>query len=120
MIANNTIGYLLFLPIIGFITFRVGWIFYKNGEHYLIDMLGDNKEVVQAINKLLLVGYYLVNMGYAAVTITFWTDITSWGVLVGELSEKLGILILLLGLMHYNNLFWTKYLSKNKFKTIFQ
>ncbi len=114
----NSSGYILFLIFIFFITIWVGWVFYKNGEVYLKMMLPNDVHLVMSINRLLLLGYYLLNLGYATVTITSWPTILSSGELAFVLCQNAGIIILFLALMHYFNLTWillySKHIAKKK------
>lgn len=102
----NSIAYLIFLMVICYITFRVGWVFYKNGEVYLRIMLKSEEHLVQAINKILLVGYYLVNIGYAAWTLKGWEPIFSGVEMLEVLARRSGFIVIMLAVMHYINLAW--------------
>ena len=108
----NSITYLIYLPIISFIMLKVGWLFYKNGEVFLMDLFNQNKPLVTSINKLLLIGYYLVNIGYAILTIAYWDELTNVLDVINSLSKTIGRIIFLLALMHYNNIFILKYINK--------
>lgn len=110
----NIIAYIIFLAAISFITVKVGWVFYKNGEVYIKMLLPNEIHLVQSINKLLLVGYYLLNLGYAAVTLSFWEQIMTITQLCSVLFLKTGTIILFLALMHYFNLFWLLVYSRTK------
>ena len=93
---------------------RVGWLFNKNAEVYLLNLFNNDKALVRSINNLLLIGYYLTNIGYAIITISFWDIINSVYELISSLSHTIGKITLLLALMHYNNIFWLKQLNKSK------
>lgn len=110
----NLITYSIYLPIICFIMIKIGWLFYKNGEVFLYSLFNQNTELVKSINNLLLIGYYLTNIGYAIVTISYWEKIDSLIELINSLSFTLGKIILLLALLHYNNIFWLKHITKTK------
>ena len=110
----NTITYLIYLPIISFIMLKVGWLFYKNGEVFLLNLFNQNKPLVTSINKLLLIGYYLLNIGYAILTIAYWEHLESVTDIINSLSKTLGRIIIVLALMHYNNIFILKYINKQK------
>lgn len=110
----NLITYSIYLPIICFIMIKIGWLFYKNGEVFLLNLYNHNIELVKSINNLLLIGYYLTNIGYAIITIAYWNDIKSILELINSLSFTLGKIILLLALLHYNNIFWLKFITKTK------
>jgi hypothetical protein len=102
----NAIGYLVFLAVIFFVTFQIGWKFYKNGEVYIRMLMPEDPHLVQSINKLLLVGYYLLNLGYASISISSWPQITSEFELLSYLSDHVGFIIFMLALIHYFNLVW--------------
>ncbi|WP_046756915.1 hypothetical protein [Kordia jejudonensis] len=110
----NIISYLLYIPIIFFITVKVGWILYKNGEVFLYTILSNETEIVESLNKILLIGYYLINLGAATITIAFWETVTTSFEMINALSNVLGTTILILALMHYNNIFWIKFLNRKK------
>lgn len=110
----NVITYCIYLPIISFIMVKVGWLFYKNGEVFLLNLFNNNQELVRSINNLLLIGYYLTNIGYAIITISYWDNVNSVYEMVNSLSHTIGKITLLLALLHYNNIFWLKQLNKSK------
>ncbi|MUU79572.1 hypothetical protein [Winogradskyella endarachnes] len=112
--SYNTITYLIYLPIICFIMLKVGWLFYKNGEVFLLDIFQQNQPLVSSINKLLLIGYYLLNIGYAILTISYWEHLESTIEIINSLSLTLGRIIIILALMHYNNIFILKFINKQK------
>lgn len=75
-----------------------------SGRVYLEDVFSDHKELANAINRLLVVGFYLVNLGYACLILTggHATDLRS---AIEALALKLGALLLSLGAMHFMNMF---------------
>jgi len=95
---------------------KIGWLFYKHGEVYLMHLLHQNNNLVKSLNTILLVGYYLINLGYAILSIAYWEQITSTFQIINTLSYHLGIIILALALLHYNNVFWLNFLVKSKLK----
>lgn len=110
----NLISYFIYLPIIAFIMLRVGWLFYKNGEVFLMYLVPNNIQMVKNINNLLLIGYYLVNLGYAVLTISNWKLIESSIEAINTLAFTIGKIMLLLAILHYNNVLWLNYLTKRK------
>lgn len=93
---------------------KIGWLFYKNGEVFLLNIFQNKTDLVKSINNLLLIGYYLTNIGYAITSISYWEKVNNLTELINSLSTTLGKIILLLALMHYNNIFWLKHLNKSK------
>ncbi|MET2985889.1 hypothetical protein [Aureibaculum conchae] len=108
----NLIAYSVYLPIISLITIKTGWSLYKNGKLFLANLFNNDKVLVQRINKILLMGYYLVNLGYAIITISYWAKIKTEVELINSLTFTLGKLILILAILHYNNIFWLKQIQK--------
>ena len=71
-------------------------------------------EMTQNVNKLLLIGYYLINLGATTITITLWDNVESIHEMISTFSSILGKTILLLVIFHYNNIFWIKFLNRKK------
>jgi NO-binding membrane sensor protein with MHYT domain len=108
----NFISYLIYLPITFYITVIVGWVLYKKGIVFLIDAFNSNVELASILNKFLLLGYYLLNLGYAAVSINIFSEINSITQLIEELSKRIGMLIIGLALMHYFNMYTFSHFNK--------
>lgn len=86
------------------LTIWVARTLFRNGKVFLIDIFHGNKELAQAVNNLLLVGFYLVNLGYAIYTLRVESSITDTRQLIETLSVKIGAIILILGGMHFFNM----------------
>lgn len=86
------------------LTVWVARTLFRNGKVFLIDIFHGNKELAQAVNNLLLVGFYLVNLGYAIYTLRVESAITDTRQLIETLSVKTGAIILILGGMHFFNM----------------
>ena len=110
----NILTYCIYLPIISLIMIKIGWLLYNNGKIFLVRLFNNKNSLVDQVNKLLLVGFYFVNIGYAIYTIAYWELVTNTVEIVYSLSNHLGIMILSLAILHYNNLFWLNYKSKLK------
>lgn len=93
---------------------KIGWILYKNGEVFLNNIFRFDVQIVKSINNLLLVGYYLLNLGYAIITISYWEKLTDFINMIDSLSYTLGKIILLLAVLHYNNIWWLTFITKSK------
>ncbi|WP_323789352.1 hypothetical protein [Psychroserpens sp.] len=110
----NILTYCIFLPIIAMIMIKVGWMFYTNGEVFLMYLFQQNTSLVKSINNILLIAYYLVNLGYAVITLAYWETIESALQMLNTLAEHLGIIIIGLAVLHYNNVLVLNYLVKSK------
>ncbi|MFY8189943.1 MAG: hypothetical protein ACOVK9_03180, partial [Bacteroidia bacterium] len=69
----------------------------NRGALFLMQMFNNNEALVSTLNKFLLIGYYLINLGYAAISINFFHQITSWLMLAEELTFRIGLLLIGLG-----------------------
>ena len=98
-------AYVLYLVITIGLTIWVARTLFSNGKIFLIDIFHGNKELALAVNNLLLVGFYLVNLGYAIFTLRTTSDILNARDLIELLSIKVGAIILILGGMHFLNMF---------------
>jgi hypothetical protein len=93
------------MPLTVALTVWVAKTLFKNGRVFLVDIFHQNELLADSVNKLLLVGFYLINVGYAVYTLKIFTEIASVQVVIEELSLKLGAIILILGAMHFFNLY---------------
>lgn len=101
----NTIGYLFYLLITCIIIIYLGKVCYKNGNIYVLEIIPDDKELCIQINKMLLIGFYLVNIGYCSTTLINWTTIKQSIELVEMITSKIAIIIAILGILHYSNIY---------------
>jgi len=75
----------------------------KNGQVFLAEVFADRPELGVAVNRLLVVGFYLVNLGYACLMLSGGTA-SGIREAIETLSTKLGWLLLSLAVMHFANL----------------
>ncbi len=109
----NIIGYLIYLSLTSIIIIKVGKLCYDNGNIFVSQLIPDHLELCHQINKMLLIGYYLLNLGYCAMTIISWEKIQSINQLIEIIATKSAIIILTIGIMHYINIILlTKYIKK--------
>ncbi len=87
------------------LTIWVAKTLFKNGKVFLIDIFHGNKDLADSVNNLLLVGFYLINIGYAVYTLQVTYAINNLQQVIEALSIKIGLIILILGAMHFFNLF---------------
>lgn len=99
------ITYSLYLVISICLTIWVARTLFNNGKVFLYDIFHGNKEVADSVNQLLLVGFYLINIGYVVYTLQITTSINNVKEIIENLSLKIGLIILILGFMHFMNLY---------------
>lgn len=100
----NTIAYIVYLLITYLITVRVGFIFYRNGRVFILALLHDDVQLTNFINRILLTGYYLLNLGYATVMLSTWDTIHTWKALVLSIVMMTGKIMLTLAVVHFCNM----------------
>lgn len=103
--SNIIITYSLYLIVTFSVTIWVASTLFKNGKVFLIDIFHGNKELADSVNNLLVVGFYLINIGYAVFTLKLTNNITNAQEIIENLSFKIGLIILILGAMHFFNLY---------------
>jgi hypothetical protein len=77
----------------------------KNGEVFLEDVFADNPRMAAAVNRLLVVGFYLLNLGYAFLTLKADRPADTTTAAIETLAMKLGALLLSLGVLHFVNMY---------------
>jgi len=110
----NILTYFIYLPIISLIMLIVGWLFYTHGEVFLLYLFEQDTKLVKSINNILLIGYYLLNIGYAITSLTHWETVNSTIQMIETISKHLGIIIIGLSILHYNNVICLRYIVKLK------
>jgi hypothetical protein len=108
----NTLAYIIYLFITYLITVHVGLRFYRNGRVYILRLLHGDEKMTDSINNILLVGYYLLNLGYASLMISTWKTIGAWAELVGSISTMTGKIMLALAIMHFFNMTVIYFISR--------
>jgi len=101
----NVLTYSIYLPITIALTVWVARTLFTNGRVLLLEIFHRDELLADSVNKLLLVGFYLVNIGYAVYTLKIWNTIENSQEIIETLSIKIGWIILVLGGMHFFNLF---------------
>ena len=114
---NTIIVYSIYLLIAALITVIVGKDLHSNGYYLILDLF-ENKEFTYTVNNLLLTGYYLVNIGYIATTVSQFGAVHDFLLAAEELSYRIGTIALILGILHYNNIIVIHLLSSKKEKII--
>ena len=86
-------------------TIWVARTLHKNGRIFLIDAFSGNQPMADSVNHLLVVGFYLINIGFILLFLRIGEKPTDLVQGVEYISTKLGIVMLVLGGMHFFNMF---------------
>ena len=91
------LAYGLYLLISISMTIWVAHTLSTNGEVFLVQCFGHNAEVAKSTNHLLVVGFYLVNIGFITLTLSNGTEPVTWPEMIRFLSGKVGLAVIVLG-----------------------
>jgi hypothetical protein len=110
----NVSAYIVYLILTVFIIVFVGRLFYRNGRVFILGLMKGDAAITDHLNKILLVAYYLFNIGYAFVKLRFWQKVENLEMLVSSIANNMSVLIFILALTHYLNMLLIWYLSGPK------
>jgi uncharacterized membrane protein HdeD (DUF308 family) len=97
--------YIIYLLIGIPLTVWVGQTLHRNGRIFLIEAFHNRAEMADSVNHLLLVGFYLINVGYVLLGLPLGTKPDTVQAAFEFLATKLGLVLLVLGAMHFFNMF---------------
>ena len=86
-------------------TIWVARTLHKNGRIFLVDAFGGNEKMADSVNHLLVVGFYLINLGFILLYLRFGTKPETLVEGIEYIATKLGVVLLVLGAMHFFNIF---------------
>lgn len=87
------------------ITVWVARTLHKNGRVFLVDAFHGNQPLADSVNHLLVVGFYLINIGFVSLALKFGVRPAQTDEAIEALSVKIGMVLMILGAMHFFNLF---------------
>ncbi|MFF3626457.1 hypothetical protein [Streptomyces sp. NPDC002164] len=99
----TVIAYVIYLLIGVALTVWVARTLSRNGKAFLADVLHGNEKLADAVNHLLVVGFYLVNLGFVTLYLRSGEGVADARGLFEALSVKLGVVLLVLGALHLGN-----------------
>lgn len=103
---NYTVfAYLLYLPIAIAMTIWVARTLHRNGRVFVVAAFRGNEVMGDSVNHLLVVGFYLINTGFIAFALRYGEKPEDLQGMIEFLSTKLGVVLMVLGGMHFFNLF---------------
>lgn len=97
--------YAVYVVLSVLLTIWVAHTLHKSGRVFLVDAFAGNETLADSINHLLVVGFYLVNLGFVALALKLGHRLADTTDAVESLSRKLGFVLVVLGGMHFFNLF---------------
>jgi hypothetical protein len=97
--------YVIYLAVSVGLTIWVARTLYKNGRVFLIDSFLGNEKLADSVNHLLVVGFYLINIGLVSLALKYGGKANNVQEAIEYLSVKLGAVLVVLGVMHLGNVF---------------
>ena len=98
-------SYFVYLAISLSVTIWVAKTLHRRGRVFLVNAFHGQEELADSVNHLLVVGFYLINVGYVAFALKSTENPANLRQAIELVSDKLGLVLLVLGLMHFFNLF---------------
>ena len=96
--------YIVYIALSIPLTIWVAQTLHKNGRIFLIDSFRGNERLADSVNHLLVVGFYLINIGYVALALKERIAPTDVREVLETISRKIGVVMLVLGAMHFFNI----------------
>lgn len=114
----NILSYFIYGCITIYIIYWVGKLFHSNGRIFILRLFEQNEHLADTTNNLLLLAYYLFNIGYVIIQFSFWEKVTGVDTMIASISKKTGLLITILAVTHYFNIMLIYFLSKKNYQSI--
>lgn len=99
------VSYSFYLAISIALTVWVAHTLHRNGRIFLVDVFHGNEPLADSVNHLLVVGFYLINFGYVSLALKLGYDVRNAREGIEALSWKIGMVLVVLGGMHFFNLY---------------
>jgi len=96
--------YVAYLAVCVGLTIWVAQTLKRNGRIFLVDSFLGNEPLADSVNHLLVVGFYLINIGFVSLALKYGDPAHNPQEAIEYLSTKLGMVLLALGGMHFLNL----------------
>lgn len=97
--------YMIYLAISVTLTIWVARTLHRNGRVFLVDVFHGNESLADSVNHLLVVGFYLINLGYVSLALKLGYGVANMQEAIEALSWKVGTVLVVLGGMHFFNLY---------------
>ncbi|WP_026925019.1 hypothetical protein [Glycomyces arizonensis] len=97
------VGYIAYLVVAIPLTVWVARTLGANGFHFIKDVFAGDEQLAHAVNKLLQVGFYLLNFGFVALWLRTAEPIDDARGVFETVALKIGAVLLVLGVLHVVN-----------------
>jgi len=101
----TVLTYVIYLAVSVVLTLWVAHVLVKAGKVFLDAVFPGEEALAKAVNQLLVVGFYLVNLGFIALWLRRTGSVADARGIFEALSVDVGTVLLVLGAMHLGNVF---------------
>jgi hypothetical protein len=101
----HALTYLIYVAVSVGLTVWVAHTLFKNGRVFLVDVFRGNTALADSVNHLLVVGFYLVNLGFVCMNLRLSTPVFEVVPAIEALAVKVGVVLFALGGMHFLNMY---------------
>jgi hypothetical protein len=108
------VTYVIYLLLGVALTMWVGRTLSRNGRVFLEDVFCGDRRMAEAVNHLLVAGFYLINFGFVVWYLRPSTNVHDARQVFDALSVKVGVVLLVLGGIHLGNLWLFTRLRRNR------
>lgn len=116
----HLLAYLLFFPAMLALAVAVARTCHRNGRPWMLRLFDGDAAFVDALNNILLVACYMVNLGYIAMVMADWETIDSMTTLIASLTRRMATIVIALAALHYQNiavlLVWSRIRNRRTLK----
>ena len=99
------VSYLVYLAVSVAVTVWVAKTLQRNGRVFLLDAFQGNGALADSVNRLLVAGFYLINIGYVTLALSTSSTLANTREAIELVCDKIRVVLLVLGLMHFFNLY---------------
>src|SRR6185295_1424836 len=89
----KVVTYLVYVGLSALLTIWVAQTLHKNGRVFVVGVFRGNEKLADSINHLLVVGFYLINLGYVSLALKTADVIADAQHSIETLSWKVGLVL---------------------------
>lgn len=102
---GQVVEYVIYMPASLLLTIWVATTLLRHGRRFLLDVFSGDESLADSVNHLLVVGFYLVNLGFVSLQLKLDSAPATVAEVIEALAGKVGLVLVVLGAMHFGNLF---------------
>ena len=98
------IAYYIYIPIVIFLTWYVAHTLFTQSQVFMMDIFHGKEDIATSTRKLLEIGFYLINLGFAFIIMEIYS-ITTKQEMLEKFSVKICGFSIYLGIMLFINMY---------------